>query len=396
MFYRKIKEELSIPIFFFIFIFIVYALSNRGEGANWNYFILQADAFLHVRLNIINPQPWLNELVLYQGDYYSVFPPMPAILLMPFVSIFGVNFYQPILSWFLGALSVAISFLVFKKLFNEKVSIWMSILYGLGTIQWFHAEVGSAWYLAHICSQFFLWLFLFELLNKKRFFLLGVFIGGAYLSRLPAILAILFLIVYIHKDFLEVNKNKIKIFWKNTGLLILGLLPFILLNGVFNYLRYGVFEDIGYKLLPIFGEPWYKYGLISVHYIPIHLREMFTSLPIFVPDPPFVIPSMFALSVWFTTPAIIYALKADFKKILTKAALIALLAVSLPGLMHGGNGFTQFGYRHTLDYMPFILLLLADGLRDRVSNFAKTLIILSIIINFWGVIMISFLNKWGF
>lgn len=392
----KYFKSFLIPGILFLFVFIIYMVSNKGEGSQWNYCILQADAFLHGRLNIINPPSWLNEVVLYKGNYYSVFPPMPAILLMPFVNIFGIGFYQPVLSWFLGAISVALSFLVFSKLFNRTVALWMSIVYGFGTIQWFHAEVGSAWYLAHIVALFFLWLILLELLTRKRFLVLGILVGGAYLSRLPTIFVTVFILFYLHEDFLIIKDRTLRVNWKNLGLLILGMMPFLLFNCLLNYLRYGVLEDIGYKLLPIFNEPWYKYGLINIRYIPIHLKEMFTSLPVFLKDPPFIIPSMFALAIWFTTPMIFFVFRANYRKGLVRSSLITILAISLPSLMHGGNGFTQFGYRHTLDYLPFILLLIADGLRGRVNNLAKLLIILSILVNFWGVIMISFLNKWEF
>ncbi len=391
-----ILQRLKNPAILLFFItFLIYFVSSRGEGANWNYFVLQANSFFHGHLDILNPPTWLNELVFWKGSYYSVFPAMPAILLTPFVAIFGINFYQPLLSWFLGAVSVSLSYLVFCKLFSKKVALWTSILYGFGTIHWFHAEVGSAWYLAHIVSLFFLWLMLFELFTKGRFFVLGLLVGGAYLSRLPTIFAIIFIIFFLKDKLFILTKLSLKINWKNWVLLVSGLAPGLLLDSFYNYFRYGVFQDIGYTLLPIFNEPWYKYGLISIRYIPIHLKEIFTALPIFTSSPPYIIPSVFALAIWFTTPAFILILFARFKTKMVLTSLITIVAIALPSLMHGGNGFTQFGYRHTLDYMPFLLLLTASGMRGKVTRITKILIILSILINFWGVIMISFLGKWG-
>lgn len=383
-----------IPISLFILTFAVYSLSSRGEGASWNYFIFIADALFHGHLNIINPPIWLNELVLWKGAYYSVFPPMPAILLIPFVAIFGIGFYQPLLSWLLGALSVSLSYKVLYKIFDEKVALWTSILYAFGTIHWFHSEVGSAWYLAHIVSSFFIWLFLLEVFSKQRLIILGILLGCAYLSRLPTIFVGIFMFSYFSNKFFSFDKTVIKINWKKSFLFMLGLIPFLFINALYNYLRFGVINDIGYTLLPIFNEPWYKYGFISVKYIPIHVKEIFTAMPVFVNVFPYMIPSMFAMAAWFTTPAFILIFLSRFKTKIVIVSLLTIIGVALPSLMHGGNGFTQFGYRHTLDYMPFLIILVASGMRNKVEWYVKALIALSILINLWGVIMISFLNIW--
>ena len=140
---------------------VVYGLSYRGEGAHWNYFVLLADAFLGGRLYLTENLPWLNELVKNNNFYYVVFPPMPAILILPFVAAFGVSLPQPYLSILLGAVNVGLSYLAFEKIFGNRVALWTSVLYAFGSIQWYHAEVGSAWYLAHISALFFMWLSLF-------------------------------------------------------------------------------------------------------------------------------------------------------------------------------------------------------------------------------------------
>ncbi len=386
----------STKVVFFIFFFltiIIYGLSYHGEGAHFNYFILLADAFLHGRLDVLIHPSWLNELAFWNGKYYVVYPPMPGILLIPFVAIFGINFPQPYFSILIASFNVAISYLFFLKVFKRKVSIWLTILYGFGTIHWYHAEVGSSWYVAHMVGLLFLWLMLLEVFTKKRLFLIGLCLGGAYLSRLPMIFAIIFPLVFLRDLFFNFATKKIN--FRNLFFLGLGVLPAIVFNALYNFVRYGTFSDKSYVLLPVFNEPWYKYGLVSVRYIPTHLKEIFTALPVIVNHPPFVIPSLFAMAIWIITPAYLFIIFAKFRSKLVLASLLSLIAVAVPSLMHGGNGFTQFGYRHTLDYFPFILLLVGSGFRDKVSWWMIVLIILSIIINFWGVYMISFLNIWG-
>lgn len=384
------------PVLLFIFTFVIYLLSNFNRETPYNYFIFLSQAFLDGRLYVVENFPWLNELVKWQGKLYVVYPPMPAILLMPFVAIFGISFHQSWLSIFLAAANVSLSYLVFLKIFkNKQLSLWGSLLYAFGTIQWFHAEVGSAWYIAHIAAMFFVWLAILETVTKKRLLLVGLFIGAAYLSRLPAILAVVFPLVYLFDKFLVFQRNKFpKIDFKNCLLLGLGILPAVTLNFLYNYFRFGTFYDIAYSLLPVFDEPWYKYGLFSIYNIPTHLIEALTALPKFIPYPPFVIPSLNVLAIWFTTPAFILALFANFKNRMAIACLFTIITISLPALMHGNNGFSQFGYRYLMDFYPFLLILTVSGAGDKIKWWIILLSILSIAVNLWGVIMISFLNIW--
>ena len=100
------------------------------------------------------------------------------------------------------------------------------------------------------------------------------------------------------------------------------------------------------------------------------------------------------MSIFLITPAFFLIFRAKFKERIVLAALVSVVAIMIPELMHGGNGFTQFGYRHTLDVLPFMIILVASGMREKVSLFTKALVVLSILINLWGVVMISHLNLW--
>jgi len=372
-------------ILLFIFTLLVYSISHRGEGAQWNHFIYLADAFLHGRLYVVNN---LTELAYWNNHYFVVYPPMPAILLMPFVAVFGTTFYQPIISILLGAANVSLSYLVLVKFFKKnQLALWVSVLYAFGTIQWYHAEVGSSWYVAHIVALFFLWLSLLELVTKQRLFLIGLLIGGAYLARLPTILAIVFVLI-----FLQIN-------FRNLFLLILGLLPALIFNGLYNLLRFGKLNDYAYSLyldsqsLAI-KQLIFPHGFFSVYYLPDRIKDIFLSFPIFTNHPPFIIPSLYAMALYIVTPAFFLILFASFKKKLVYSSLIAVLAILVISLIKGGNGFTQFGFRYSLDFLPFLLIITTSGINNKFTWWAKLLIILSIFVNLWGVIMISFLNIW--
>ena len=66
--------------------------AHDGPRADpFDYFVRLADAFLHGRLYLLEAPSWLNELVPGGGGWYVVYPPVPAVLLVPFVAVFGTE-----------------------------------------------------------------------------------------------------------------------------------------------------------------------------------------------------------------------------------------------------------------------------------------------------------------
>src|SRR5258708_31232123 len=85
-------------IIIFCVVFIVYLISSPGVTP-YNYFTRLADAFLHGKYYISDSPSWLSELIpAGLGRFYIVYPPMPALLALPFVFLFGPNFPQQIIA----------------------------------------------------------------------------------------------------------------------------------------------------------------------------------------------------------------------------------------------------------------------------------------------------------
>lgn len=384
----------------FILSFLIYFLSHGRWDDNLNYFILLADAFGKGQLGIIPTgidHNLLNELVLVKGYYYVIYAPLPSVFLIPAVKIFGTDFYQPIISWFFGSFNNVLCFLVIQKAFSKKIAFWATLLYAFGTIEWFHTAVGSTWYLAQIVGQAFIWLMLLESLNKKRIIVLAAFVGLAYLSRYPMFLSLIFIPLFLGDQFLKLTRHHLPVFnWKNIFFLILGIGPFLFINSLYNLLRYGVIYDQGYSLLPIFDDYEYRFGLFSWKYLPEHLTWLFTTMPHFIPKFPFMIPSLNEMAIWIVIPTIFLAFFANYKDKLIFSSAISALVISLSGLLHGSVGESQFGYRFALDFLPFLIILIADGLNRKYNIFSKSLIVISVTINLWGIALIRWFNLWKF
>src|SRR5512137_730581 len=125
----------------------IFALS-KGPPPGQNHFVYLAESFLNGRLAVTGDGAALAEIVPFQGNYYVVYPPMPAVLLTPFVAVFGTAFDQGLLSIALASVCVALTWFMIKKTgANGSKALWLAALFGFGTCFWFISSVGSAWYI---------------------------------------------------------------------------------------------------------------------------------------------------------------------------------------------------------------------------------------------------------
>ena len=385
---------------FFIFTFIVYLFTSAGQTP-YDYFTRLSDAMLSGKYYLTENPPWLSELIpagqnKSSGEdmFYVVYPPMPAILAMPFRFILGNKFEQQYLAHFLGAGIVALTMLIAwtvkrdgSPLERKKILIWVGLLSGFGNIIWFLSATGSSWYLGQVSSAFFLTFALYESLTKKRSFLVGIFFGAAFLSRINIFIS-LPVFLYLLWD---------KKWFKNYLKIGLGILPFLLLNFTYNFIRFGVVWDKAYFILPqILNElnrPWFVKGVTNIAYIPSNLIAAFWSFPKILNTPPYIEPSWSSLAIWITTPAFIFAFFSSIKERLTRFLWLSVLLTFLVVAMHGGTGWAQFGYRFAVDFYPFLFLLVIKGVsRTGLRWHHWLLLALSIIVNLWGVLWI---NKFG-
>jgi hypothetical protein len=114
---------------------------------------------------------------------------------------------------------------------------------------------------------------------------------------------------------------------------------------------------------------------------------------------PLAMPNAIGTSLLFSSPAFLLApfawrpLKGLELDRATVGASIAVIAIAFVNLMHFSRGWVQFGYRFSNDFVPFALVLVALGV-SRLGRLwpAVLLVVLSIVINFWGTIWGSILG----
>jgi len=365
--------------------FFVFFLS-KGPPPGQDHFVYLAYSFLHGRLGLTGAGTGLAELIHYHGNYYVVYPPMPAVILLPFVAVWGTSVDQSLMSIILASLCCSVIWLMLTKtgVKGSKV-LWLTALFGFGTCFWYTAAVGSAWYIEHVSAVLFLTSAIVLALYKKNDFFVGLLLGCAYLSRLPTILAFPFFLLLAYE-----RNDSWKPRIKQMALFAIGLAIPVILNGLYNYARYDTLADVGYTLL-IKGDPNYPLGLFNLAYIPKNVYAILFQGPILLSSFPYFKPNWMGLGLFFTTPAFLLIFKGPWDKLSKKAALAVVCILPIL-ITHGEVGFTQFGYRFSLDFTPFLILLAAKGMGEKLSWQEKGLIILSVLINLWGVVAIIKFN----
>jgi hypothetical protein len=112
---------------------------------------------------------------------------------------------------------------------------------------------------------------------------------------------------------------------------------------------------------------------------------------LFSRDCPLALPDAIGTSILLTSPAYLLAPLAwkPLRRLqidrATAGATLAVLAIATVNLMHFSQGWVQFGYRFSNDFVPFALILVALG-ASRLGRLWPVVLLVaaSILINFWG------------
>jgi hypothetical protein len=336
-------------------VFVLYALVGPGQYHNDGWFPL-ADAFLHGRLWIDGGRPWIERVPGPSGEYFLPFPPVPALVLVPQVALFGQDVADTgTMSALVGALNV---FLVYALLsyfeLKGRAMAFLIIAFFLGSEYFYVAATGGI----HHWTEILVVSFLLGALNL------------ALRGRWPWVGGILFgLAVGCRPSVLLAGPALAVLYWRFGGpravvSVVIGAALIGLCLAWYNWARFGSPSEFGYDLITgpngerVLDEPWYSQGIESPFYIARGLYTMFLRSFEFDEAFPWLKPSWAGTSVLLTMPFLVYLGRAVWKSPLILAGWLGLLPL-LMDLMHGNPGFAQFGYRFILDGMPFIWMLLA-------------------------------------
>lgn len=398
-----------VPIMLFAIAFLLYGSIGRWHHVDRHYFVPLAQALLLGKIDVGTQPGFLNELVPVGTAHYVVYPPLPALFVLPWVVVQGGSTNQLWACLMLGALNVSLVYVLARRVGEvaSRAVLW-AIVFGFGTVTWFAAQNGNSWLIAQVGALTFLLAALCEVFGRGRAWLMGVFLGLSMLCRLDELFAFPFFVAAILHASRRGSEGEdrwaIGTPWPTSLPAVaasfdwpavvrrlvgfgLGLGAFVGVYLAYNYARFGSPLQTGYSLIPgILNEPWYRDGFFNLKAIPRNFYNMILKAPNFVDEAPFIKPNRIGgFSMLLTTPFFLWAVKSRGWGWFPLGAWLAIVGVLAPIYLHGDTGGAEFGYRYAMDVYPFLLLLAVKGAGPRMSFEQKLALGLGFLVNAWGI-----------
>ncbi len=376
------------------------------------------------------------------------FPPLPAVLLLPFVALWGLATDDQRLFTILAAIDVGLCWWMLGRLdIRLAIRAATTAFFAFGTVFWYSAQLATTWYQAHIVAVGLTMLAIgvasgadpaadepdSELVQafpsdgsggrslfaiEPRQLTAGLLFGLACTARIPILVAAPFLLL------VGPGGSAVRRGWSagiGVGIPVGLLLAYNLVSSgqviqpAYDYL-YRV-ETAGYPTLG-YRADW---AIEDPRYLPQNLGIMLLRPPDVLPDRlpdalgyadtpvctepgatrglfdvtcPLAVPSDVGMSLLITSPAFLlaFAVIGRFgRSRLVTGSVLAVVLVALLNLMHFSQGWVQFGYRFSNDFVPFALVLVALGFERLARRYrwgmalGMGLVVVSIAVNAWGV-----------
>ncbi len=384
------------------------------------------------------------------------FPPLPALLLVPFVAIFGLATDDQTIFTILAAIDVAVCWWTLGRLRIPVLSrLGTTLFFAFGTVFWYTAQLATTWYQAHIVAVGLALLAVGVALDTDpaaqadeplpsedpgpaastraagtpgwrgrpaidpRQFAAGLLFGLACTARLTVVFAAPF--------FMLVGAGGS--WWRRSWSAGIGAVIPVAIVLAYNIGTTGQIVHPAYERLYQLEARAYtalgyrpEWSVEDPRYLAQNLGIMFFSTPALAPDRlrdtlgtldvplcttegstrglfdidcPLALPRDVGMSVLLTSPAFLLmlpALRRFGRSRLVTGASLAVLLIVIVNLMHFSQGWVQFGYRFSNDAVPFALVLVAVGFARLIESPRRPWAIPGAI----GLIVLSIgVNAWG-
>ncbi len=341
-----------------------------------------AQGFLHGHLYFLHPIGGEGQdPVYYNNHIYWSEGPFPAVLLMPFVGLFSIYhtfFFQGYLKWLL---ILGVLFFVFKiarKLrYSREDSLTLSLGFALGTVFIGVASVSSGWLYAQVVVAFLLLWALYEFFHRRRWWLIGIISGLTLLTRATAAPIFVFFLLELWQNTKGIERRK------QLALLILPLGVAVVLQGLYNFLRFHSPFNGGYEYQLLGPAPAASraLGVFSPLHIPSNLYALIFAAPDIVVrntnswtlSYPYIESNADGLSIFITSPFFLYLFSQKWSAFnRTTRNLLIAAGISLLGVLcFYGLGRDQLGDRYSLDFLPELFVVLMIVYRKEHAHITR-------------------------
>ncbi|HTU60929.1 MAG TPA: hypothetical protein VMF89_20895 [Polyangiales bacterium] len=404
------------PVLIYVFCAVVYVavLGLRARGPSDNtHFVSLAQSYLHGQLSVVGDRPpGNNDWAQYQGRWYVVFPPLPALMVLPAVAIWHEAVWDRLYWALFAGLGPALLYVLLRSLREREGSgrtaaedLALTALFAFGSAYFYTAVQGTVWFAAHVVACPLIALYVLWSVQARRPLAAGLMLGLAVATRPSTMyLAPIFLIEALsaaRPDTAPISREIDNIYARIGNFLrgvswpralrscVLFGLPFAAVVAVtllLNYLRFGDPFEVGYKYLRIrWSGRIEKWGLFNYHYLAKNLAVYLAALPWLTSAYPFVRISRHGLALWFTTPNYLWVLWPKRVRALLVALAIGAGCTAIADLCYQNSGWIQFAYRFSLDYSVALIALLALGGRRFGPGF-YAMLAFACLVNLFGAI----------
>lgn len=384
---------------------IIYLGSALFEPARPDQLIYLARSFSHGSLSVDDMPLMYPDYVIVEGHTYLPVGPLSALVLVPFLPFLDAG----LSSGWLGVTFTLVNIWMCYRVLGRATIVgeqrrWALLLFFCGTVYFPVAVTLTSWYFAHVLATTCLLVAMYEALGRSRPVLIGLSLGLATMTRLSTIFSLLFFLwMLLDQRPISGQSHAITIERRALALVqvIAGLAGPLVLLMAYNYARFHNPFETGYGIDVVATKMYEEarsQGLFSLEHIPKNLFALLLQGPVAYPSVdapvlqfPYVQPTPMGMSILFTSPALVFAVRAGLGHRLIQACWLAVFCVLIPLLTHYATGWIQFGFRYSLDLMPFLLVLATLGFGERPPLSARILVIVSVLINLWGV---YWLQRW--
>lgn len=349
------------------------------------HFIYQAESFLQGRWDLHHVTSRTTDIITLHGKYYIVYPPFPAIALLPFVAIWGLHTSDILFTTLISACNLPLLYLLFEQARANGLTrrshignVIFSLFFFYGTLNLWLSLGGRMWFTAHIlCLTCTLLSLLLAL--RRHYGWSAVLLACAFFSRATVLLGFPFLFYLAWQDvnrelliqrFLTSLRNLRPdwqaIPWHRLLPPLAVTAAMIVLFMARNVAVFGSPFETGYAILIHQRYPVVTQGPFNVAYIPSNIVANFFSVPRVTFTSPFdrhpvidVMNGGYCVSVFVTTPLFFLLFWRNRRRNLLRGVLwLTIALVVLMVLVFHAAGWYQFGARYLFDGYAYAFLLL--------------------------------------
>jgi hypothetical protein len=383
------------------------------------HFVYQAKAFLDGRLDL-DPQtlPNLEDWACVRqmgaaktrcagpprpGDkWYVSFPAFPAVLMLPFVALHGWQFNDTSFGVLLGALAIALFYSLARALEargemarTRDEALFLAMVLGFGTLFFSCAIRGEVWFLAEVLGVLLTCLYLRAAVGGSHPILAGALWSMATLTRTPLVFTALFFLLEVvapgptgRWQQLQEALRRPRSVLRPLLLFAAGAAPLALLAALFNWARFGSLGEFGHSFLydNRVNADIDAHGLFSPVYLARNIQAALLMLPRVQWNPFRLDYDPRGLSLLVTMPWLVLLAFPKARPRLHWPLWLTVAVCALPGLFYQNTGYMQFGFRFSLDYTPYLVLLLGISGWPFRALLVRVLVSAAVLVNTWGAL----------